>query len=68
MMHDAAMEIRDYAKEEFDKVREEMKQFATVLDSRFSEVQVNQAAAEIVVETTPGGLASIELETMVKKT
>lgn len=43
LLQDNLKEIRDYAKEELEKVRREMQQFAKVLDNRFgsSETMAN---------------------------
>ena len=40
-MKENLTEIRNYAKEELEKVREEMQQFARVLDKRFSNEDVS---------------------------
>ena len=45
LLQSSAKEIRDYAKEELDKVRDEMQQFARVLDTRFGDVASGGAAA-----------------------
>lgn len=41
LMKENLTEIRNYAKEELEKVREEMQQFARVLDKRFSNEDIS---------------------------
>ena len=62
LLQDSQKGIRDYAKEELDKVREEMQQFARVLDNRFSHITHDSLPKGSSKSSTKSANGTIELE------
>ena len=62
MLTDSSREIRDYAREEIEKVREEMQQFARVLDNRFSNMDPGNMPKQGSVSQRQGKTNTIVIE------
>ena len=55
LLQENQLQMRDYCKEEFDKVREEMQQLAKFLENRFSSDEIPIIGSEGFIDLNPLG-------------